>query len=110
MENKLETRSVLFVEQSKGGELAKRLREIERKVNIIVVYKTKIMEGVGSKLKDLLPNNNPWKGEHCGRPSCIPCSHPGEVKQDCRKRSIIYENTCQICNPEDGKDRGRMYV
>ena len=31
IESKLETRSVLFVEQSKGGELAKRLREIERK-------------------------------------------------------------------------------
>jgi hypothetical protein len=107
MESKLETRSVFFVEQSKGGELAKRLREIERKANRIVGYKTKIVEGVGSKLKDLLPNNNPWKGAHCGRPACIPCSQPGEMKQDCRKRSIIYENTCQICNPEDGKEKVR---
>ena len=48
MENKLETRSVLFVEQSKGGELAKRLREIERKVNRIVWYNTKEL-AAGSK-------------------------------------------------------------
>ena len=80
---KLETRSVLFVEQSRGGELAKRLREVERRANKIVGYKTKIVEGVGNKLKDLLPNANPWKGSHCGREKCIPCNQPTEQKQDC---------------------------
>jgi hypothetical protein len=49
----IETRSVLFVEQSKGGELARRLREVEKKANRIVGYRTKIVEGVGNKLKDL---------------------------------------------------------
>ena len=63
----METRSVLFVEQSRKGELAKRLREVEKKVNRIVGYKTKIVEGVGNKLKDLLPNSNPWRETHCGR-------------------------------------------
>ena len=41
----LETRSVLFVEQSRKGELARRLRDVEKKVNRFVGYKTKIMEG-----------------------------------------------------------------
>ena len=99
--NRLETRTVLFVEQSMKGDLAKRLRDVEKKVNRIVGYRTKIVEGVGNKLKDLLPNSNPWKGAHCGR-ECIPCDQPVEQKQDCRKRNIIYENICLICHPEAG--------
>ena len=105
---KLETRSVLFVEQSKGGELAKRLREVERKANKIVGYKTKIVEGVGNKLKDLLPNANPWKGAHCGREKCIPCNQPTDQKQDCRRRNIIYENICLTCNPETESKQPRQ--
>ena len=107
--NTLETRTVLFVEASKNGTLAKRLSEIEKRTNQIVGYKTKIVEGVGVKLKDLLPNTNPWKGSHCGR-KCIPCDQPGDKKQDCRKRNLIYESKCMICNPEperfqkDGKE------
>ena len=104
----VETRSVLFVEQSKGGELAKRLREVERKANKIVGYRTKIVEGVGNKLKDLLPNANPWKGTHCGRERCIPCNQPTDQKQDCRRRNIIYENICLTCNPEAGSKQTRQ--
>jgi hypothetical protein len=88
------TRTVLFVENTRGGELAKRLRAIERRANGIVGFKTKIVEGVGSKLKHLLPNTNPWKGAACGRNGCIPCNQEGEKKQDCRKRNIIYESKC----------------
>ena len=64
------------------------------------------MEGVGNKLKDLLPNTNPWRGAHCGR-KCIPCDQEGDTKQDCRKRSIIYENICIICNPGEMTNKGK---
>ena len=83
------TRTVLFIEQTKGGELAKRLREVERRTHKMTGFRTKIVEGVGAKLKNLLPNSNPWKGAGCGRDGCIPCSQPGDVKQYCRKRSIL---------------------
>ena len=49
------------------------------------------------------------KGSPFGR-VCIPCGQPGEKKQDCRKRNIIYESRCVDCNPEkesnqkDGKE------
>ena len=82
---------------------------IESRTNKIVGFKTKIVEGVGTKLKQLLPNTNPWRGSNCGR-DCIPCSQPGDLKQDCRKRNVIYENKCTTCNPDkekgqkDGKD------
>ena len=97
------TRTVLFVENTKGGELAKRLRNVERKTQNMMGFKTKIVEGVGSKLKNLLPNSNPWKGAGCAREGCIPCAQPGDRKQDCRKRNIVYERKCMICNPEGGK-------
>ena len=44
------------------GELARRLRDVEKKVNRFVGYKTKIVEGVGNKFKDLMPNSNPLEG------------------------------------------------
>ena len=73
-------------------------------------FRTKIVEGVGSKLKNLLPNSNPWKGTGCSREGCIPCAQPGDRKQDCRKRNIVYESKCVLCNPDvekyqkDGKE------
>ena len=109
VDNSIPTRTVLFVENTRGGELAKRLREVEKRTQRMTGFKTKIVEGVGSKLKNLLSNSNPWKGSHCGR-VCIPCGQPGEKKQDCRKRNIIYESRCIECNPEkesnqkDGKE------
>ena len=99
----LQTRTVLFVEQTRGGELAKRLRSIGKRTENMMGFKTKIVEGVGSKLKNLLPNSNPWKGAGCSREGCIPCAQPGEKKQDCRKRNIVYESKCVLCNPEGGK-------
>ena len=77
------TRSVLFVENTRGGKLAKQLRETEQRVFKLVGVKTKIVEGGGSKLKHLLPNTNPWSGAPCGR-GCIPYGQEGEKKQDCR--------------------------
>jgi hypothetical protein len=66
-------------------------------------FKSKIEEEVGSKLKDLLPNSNPWKGVGCGREGCIPFAQPGDSKQDCRKRNIVYESKCAECNSEKEK-------
>ena len=95
--NSLPTRTVLFVEQTRGGELAKRLRSIGKRTENMMGFRTKIVEGVGSKLKNLLPNSNPWKGAGCSRDGCIPCAQPGDRKQDCRKRNIVYSFIHFIC-------------
>ena len=68
---------------------------------MIVGYNTKVVERGGRKLKHLLSNTNPWKGLPCGREECQPCGQPGEKKDDCRNRSITYENVCKKCNPGD---------
>ena len=88
----IKTRSVLFVEMSEKGILAKLLREVELRLSRITKYRTKIVEGVGSKLKDLLSNTDPWRGMNCGRTGCVPCNQPGDVKLNCRKKNIIYES------------------
>ena len=37
----------------------------------------------------------------CGREDCYPCSQGGEKLQDCKKRNILYESSCEVCNPEE---------
>ena len=60
----------MFVDQTVGGELAKRLQEVENRMGNISGYRIKIMETSGSQLRRLLPNTNPWSGRDCGRQSC----------------------------------------
>ena len=99
--NNIQTRTVLFVENNRGGSLAKRLREVEKRTSELVGFKTKVVERVGTKVQHLFLNTNPWKGAACGRINCIPCGQEGEIKQDCRRRNIVYESKCLLCNPVD---------
>jgi hypothetical protein len=65
-----------------------------------VGFKTKVVERGGTSLKNLLPNTNPWAGGHCSRTDCITCNQGVEELPDCTKRSLVYENICNICNPD----------
>ena len=60
-------RTVLFVEQTRGGRLMKALKEVEARLSGMLGFRTKIVERGGTSLKDLLPNTNPWAGTSCGR-------------------------------------------
>ena len=101
----IKTRSILFLRGTKGGKLAKRMRLVMERVKEIVGFNAKVVEKAGQKLRNTLSNNNPWKGQECGRSECITCSQDEEQKLDCRKRSVIYENICSICNPKEGKKK-----
>ena len=84
------------------------LRQVTQRMKKIEGYSTKVVEKAGSKLKHILSNSNHWKGLPCGRGDCQPCGQPGEKKDDCRKQSIIYENVCKICNPDDERKKERV--
>ena len=99
------TRSVLVVPVSRNGELAKNIREVERRMNVITDYKTKIIESVGKKLKDLMSNKNPWSGQECGRGECVPCGQAGDRKINCTQRNLVYESKCMDCNQVEEKGR-----
>ena len=65
--------------------------------NLITGFRTKIIERVGSKLKNLLPYRNLWAGCRCLRVHCITWSHEGEKFPACTKRNVLYENVCHVC-------------
>ena len=58
----------MFVDQTVGGVLAKRLQMAEDRLAKITGYRVRITETSGSQLRRILPNTNPWMD--CMRPSC----------------------------------------
>ena len=93
-------RSVLFVEQTNGGELATKLRELLVRIEPVLGFKIKVVERCGTTIKDSFPQAALWEGTKCGRESCITCEQGGEIPlPPCTKPSLVYENTCRKCNP-----------
>ena len=85
------TITVLFVRQTPGGELAKRLQKVEDRLSLITGYRVRVTDTAASQLCRVLPNTNPWKGMDCMRADCYPCTQCGEKLQDFKKRNILYE-------------------
>ena len=56
----LETRSVIFVEHTPDGMLAKRLREQVNRMEHIMGFKLKVVERTGTRLKDMFSPTNVW--------------------------------------------------
>ena len=52
-------RSVIFLDNTGGGELARRLQEAEEGLGKATGYRVRIMESAGSPLGMLLPSTNP---------------------------------------------------
>ena len=94
-------KSVLFCPFTIGSELAKKMREAESGLEKTTGYRMKIVEEGGEKIMDILHTSNPWKGEDCGRDKCLLCMSKEMTgkgkKQDCTKRSLVYETWCQTC-------------
>ena len=65
--------SVLFVDSTKGGMLAKRFREEERRLGQMTGYNIRVAEMSGMPLSRLLPSTNPWGPGDCGRADCPVC-------------------------------------
>ena len=101
------TVAVMFVPCTRGGELAKLLREAEEEQGKQTGYKIKIVERAGTKIVDMLHKNNAWQGEDCRRPGCLMCSTKvrtgRDLNQDCTKRSIVYETWCLTCAEREEK-------
>ena len=95
----MKTRTVLFVEQTEKGRLAKSIREVLTRLESLLGFRVKVVERSGTSLRNLMPNTNPWAGSHCSRTECTTCNQVGEVKPDCTRRNLVYENICNDCNP-----------
>ena len=66
-------RSVMFIDNTGGGELARRLQEAEAELWDATGYRVRIAESAGSTLGMLLPSTNPWGPPNCTRQECVPC-------------------------------------
>ena len=97
-------KSVMFIDNTAGGELAKRLQEAEMDLGKATGYRVRVTESAGTPLGMLLPSTNPWGHADCGRSDCVPCAQPDKKKLNCKKRNILYENRCTVCNQTDQKD------
>ena len=86
-----------------------KLRGLIVRMKPIVGFNAKIVERTGQKMRNTLSNNDPSKGLECGRIECLTCKQEEEQKLDCRKRSLIYENICEICNPDMEKKKNQSW-
>ena len=66
---------------------------MEDRIAKITGYRIRIVEYSDSHLGRLFQNTNPWAGMEYGR-----CSQGGEDMIDCKKRNILYESECTVCN------------
>ena len=101
------TITVMFVDQTVGGELAKRLQAAEDRLALMTGYRVRVSETSGSQLCRILPNTNPWSGSHCGRANCYTCGQGGEKLEDCKRRNVLYELSCTLCEKEEEENDER---
>ena len=66
--------SVLFVDNTKYGILAKMKEKEEKRLGGMPAYRVRIAESAGIALSRLLPSTNPWGPGDCGRQDCVVCS------------------------------------
>ena len=100
-----DAKAVMFCPYTAGGELAKNLREAETDMEKLSGFRIKVVEDTGEKVLDRLHSSNPWRGEDFGREGCFLCSTKimtgKNTRQDCTKRSLVYETWCQTCFQEE---------
>ena len=72
------TRTVLFLDNTVGGELARRFQKAEEEAGLVSGYRVRITESAGTALSMLLPSTNPLGPQDCERLDCVTC-HQGEL-------------------------------
>ena len=92
--------TVMFVPNTKGAIMLNKLKEGEIVWSNLTGFRVNYTEAGGTPLINMF-NQDTGKGAHCNREVCHPCDTTEENKrQNCKIRSILYETSCKICNPE----------
>ena len=101
--------SVMFCPQTPQGELAKRLREADKKLAEVTKDEVKIVERAGTKLRFLLHKSNPFDGGKikCNRDKCLICDNPLNKKFNCGQRNVTYMTVCLKCEEDSKKPANR---
>ena len=87
----------MFVPLTKGGQLRKRLTNLEE--GLRQPSKVKFVEEMGQAIGDLVVRKDPWGAGGCGRPTCFPCqSTPGKCM---RQGAVVYTLECATCKTKE---------
>ena len=98
--------SVLFVPKTGGSVLQKRLQQLEPGLSAISGERVRYVERTGVTMKQMLHRNNPWAGAPCYKAdSCLSCASDKDIKDNCSKRSILYEVHCRVCRQQAELDK-----
>ena len=93
-------KSVLFVDQTPGGELACRMRELFNRIEPTIGFHLKVVERTGLSLQSQFPLTTLWDGAPCGREGeCTTCYQGAERIPNCTQQSVVYENVSSQCVP-----------
>ena len=101
------TRSVIFMDNTAEGELARRFQKAEEEAGEVTGYRIRITESAGTPMGMLLPSTNPWGPQDCTRKDCVTCNQNDDKRIDCRKRNILYESECVLCQEVKKTEGGR---
>ena len=71
IQGRTKVKAVMFVTQTKGSILAKKLRENQLEMEKMTGRRMKIVERAGEKIEDILHQSNPWSGADCRRKGCL---------------------------------------
>ena len=75
---KVKTRAVLFVEQTPGGELSRRIKDLIHRLEPTLGYTIKVVERTGQSVQSVFSQTAIWSGSKCGRDDCVTCNQEGE--------------------------------
>ena len=101
LEKKIRQKSVIFVEQTRMGELPSLLRSMMTRLAPTLGFSVKVVERAGASLRNMFSQGGLWDGVQCGRgEECVPCSQDAETNMPCTRVSAVYETFCTLCNPE----------
>ena len=93
---KVQPSTVIFVPNTRGGLLTKKLKEKE--LCKMTGLRVKFQEAGGLQLKNCF-STDLSRGDHCGRKVSPPCEQDTENRQNCQTQNILYETKCLLCNP-----------
>ena len=99
----VEHKTILFVENTHDEQLAKRMRELMKRLAPSIGFGVKVVERTGDTLRSRFPLTNLWEGAKCGRKECKTCEQECEELPNCTRTSVVYENICSECNEGAGK-------
>ena len=106
-QSKIEYKSVLFVPVTKGGQLAKELKQREEELNRFSKNRIKIVENGGTELKHFLVQNDPFPKPKCEKKKCFICGSEKSknLKYPCNSNNVGYRLDCDTC-----LDKGQVRV